>query len=134
MALPNHQIIEAIEKAPLNCGLKGADWLARQGNIPVTFDDGDVALFDHEGERTYQVHFLFKSRGRKAIEHAKQAFRIMFTEHDADLIFGLTPVILPHARLFNRWIGGRSAGFRDTSEGRCELYVLSKFQWKVANQ
>lgn len=128
------RIIEAIDTAPLNRGLKGADWVARPGNISVTFDNGDVALFDYEEAETYQVHFLFKSRGRKAIEHAKRAFEIMFTEHPCDLIFGLTPVILPHARLFNRWIGGKSVGFRDTPDGRCELFLLSKFMWKVANQ
>jgi hypothetical protein len=63
MALPNHLIAEAIDTAPLNRGLKGADWLARPGNVPVTFDNGDIALFDYEGDGVYQVHFLFQSRG-----------------------------------------------------------------------
>jgi hypothetical protein len=140
MALPNHLIAEAIDTAPLNRGLVGADWLARKENVPVTFDNGDIALFDYEGDDVYQVHFLFQSRGRKAIDHARESFKTMFMEHGAALIMGLTPVAMRHARIFNRWIGGHSAGTRWAPEGpglpdvEFELFVLSKFQWKVANQ
>jgi hypothetical protein len=139
MALPHHQIAEAIDTAPLNRGLKGVDWLAHPGNVPVTFDNGDVALFDHEGEGVYQVHFLFQSRGRKAIEHARESFRTMFVEHGCTLIFGLVPEFRRDVKLLARWAGGRYAGMRYVPEddhGKnawCELYVLSHAQWKVAN-
>lgn len=134
MALPNSLIAEAIDTAPLNRGLKGADWLATPGNVPVTFENGDIALFDNEGDGTYQVHFLFQSRGRKAIEHARESFRIMFTDHGCTLIMGLVPDFRRDVKMLARWAGGRSAGMRSTSEGPCELFVLSKFQWKVANR
>lgn len=134
MALPNHLIAEAIDTAPLNRGLVGADWLAKKENVPVTFDNGDIALFDYEGDDVYQVHFLFQSRGRKAIEHARESFKIMFTEHGASLIMGLVPEFRRDVALLARWAGGNSAGMRPTSDGPCELFVLSKFQWKVANR
>lgn len=134
MALPNHIIAQAIDTAPLNRGLVGADWLKHPGNIPVTFDNGDIALFDHEGGGTFQVHFLFQSRGRKAIDHAREAFKIMFIEHGAHLIMGLVPEARRDVAMLARWAGGRSAGMRPTSEGPCELFVLSKIQWKVASQ
>lgn len=134
MALPNQRIIEAIDTAPLNRGLKGSDWVAHPGNIAITFDNGDVALFDDELEGTYQVHFLFQSRGRKAIEHARESFKRMFTEHNASLIFGLVPDFRRDVKLLARWAGGRSAGMRDTACGPCELFVLSKFLWKVATR
>lgn len=134
MALPNHLIAEAIDTAPLNRGLVGADWLAKKENVPVTFDNGDIALFDYEGDDVYQVHFLFQSRGRKAIEHARESFKIMFTEHGAGLIMGLVPEFRRDVALLARWAGGNSAGMRPTSDGPCELFVLSKFQWKVANR
>jgi len=76
------------------------------------------------------VHFLFQSRGKLAIQHAKEALRQMFVDHGAELIFGLTPVELHHARLFNRLIGGKSAGLRTTSAGVCELFTLSNAMWK----
>jgi hypothetical protein len=131
MPLPNRFIAEAIDQAPLNRGLKGADWLASEGNIPVTFDNGNVALFDNEGDGVYEVHFLFPCRGAKAIDNAREAFRIMFMEHGANLIFGLVPVERRDVKLLARWVGGKSAGLRSTSEGPCELFVLSKFMWKV---
>lgn len=129
MTLPAQNIIEAIDQAPLNRGLSGAVWLASPGNIPVTFDNGDVALFDYEGDRTYQVHFLFKSRGREAIDHAREAFRTMFVDHGTELIFGLVPDFRRDVKLLARWIGGKFAGKRDTSEGVCELFVLSNIMY-----
>jgi hypothetical protein len=125
-------IAHAIDTSPLNRGRIGAEWLASPGNIPITFDNGDIALFDDEGDRVFQVHFLFNSRGKEAIANAREAFRAMFEEHGADTLFGLTPVSLHHARLFNRWIGGVFVGVRETPAGPCALYVLSKTKWKLA--
>lgn len=133
-SLPQHIIAQAIDTAPLNRGLKGADWVAHPGNIAITFDNGDIVLFDDELEGTYQVHFLFQSRGRKAIEHARESFRRMFVDHKANLIFGLVPDFRRDVKMMARWTGGRSAGMRQTVDGPCELFVLSKFLWKVANQ
>lgn len=132
MTLPLETVAQAIDEATLNQGVRGADWLAFEGNIPVTFANGDIALFEHEGGGDYSVHFLFVGRGREAINHARESFRVMFAEHGAKLIFGLTPLRLRHARIFNRWIGGKSAGTRMTPEGPCELYVLSNSMWKDA--
>lgn len=131
---PDHIIAAAIDTAPLNRGLKGADWLAQPGNIPVTFANGDVVLFDDEGDGVYQIHVLFVSRGRVAIELAREAIRRMFTEHGANLIFGLVPDFRRDVKLLARWTGMRSAGVRWTPEGSCELFVLSKSQWKVASR
>lgn len=121
-------IIEAIETAPLNRGLKGADWLAFEGNVPIVLGR-DIALFDYEGENTYQVHFLFHSRGRGAVASARESFRRMFEQHGAQLIFGLVPDDLPHAKIMARWAGGRFAGKRETQDGVCELFVLSRDSW-----
>lgn len=130
MALSAQSIIAAIDQAPLNRGLRGDDWLASKGNIPVTFDNGDIALFDDEGDGTYQVHFLFVSRGREAIAHARESFKILFTQHNANLIFGLVPDFRRDVKMLARWAGGKSRGIRNTPEGLCELFVLSKFMWK----
>lgn len=130
----NQIIAEAIDTAPLNRGLKGADWLAFPGNIAVTFDNGDVTLFDREDEGIYEIHVLFNSRGRQAIQHGREAIRTMFLAHGATLIMGLVPVIRSDVKMFARWIGMRPSGLRQTRYGLCELFVLSKFMWKVANQ
>jgi hypothetical protein len=75
---------------------------------------------------------LYVSRGREAINQASEAIRTMFEEHGANLIYALVPVIRPDVKLLARWTGMRSAGLRDMKFGLCELFVLSKFQWKVA--
>lgn len=132
MTLPNKIVAQAIDEATLNRGVRGADWLASEGNIPVTFDNGDIALFEYEGDHYYQVHFLFTARGREAINHARESFRVMFAEHGAKLIFGLVPDFRRDVKLLARWAGGKCAGIRLTPEGPCELYVLSNSMWKGA--
>jgi hypothetical protein len=133
-SLPLHHIAAAIDTAPLNRGLKGVDWLAGPGNVPVTFDNGDVVLFDDEGDGVYAIHVLFTGRGRTAIEHAREAIGVMFADYGAKLIMGLVPDFRRDVKLLARWTGMRSAGMRWTSEGPCELFILSKAQWKVASQ
>jgi hypothetical protein len=134
MPLPAKIIAEAIDSSPLNRGLRGADWLAFEGNVSITTDDGDITLFDNEGDGVFAIHVLYVSRGRKAIERARDAIRAMFVDHDAKLIYGLVPVFRPDVKLLARWTGMRSAGLRQMPDGLCELFVLSKFQWKVANR
>lgn len=129
----NNLVIQAIESSPLNQGLTGIDWLAHRGNTPIVFENGDVALFDYEGEGTYEVHFLFKSRGREAIKHARESFRRMFEDHEATLIYGLVPEFRRDVKLLARWAGGKSRGARNTIHGVCELFVLSKAMWKKGN-
>lgn len=118
-------IAAAIDTHPQNRGLRGVDWLASEGNVPVTFGNGDIALFDDEGDNIFEGHFLFVSRGREALQHAREAIRAMFADHGATLIFGLAPDFRRDVKLMARWLGFKSAGLRDTSEGRCELFVLS---------
>lgn len=123
---PTPEIVAAaIDASPLNCGLRGVDWLASEGNIPVTFGNGDVALFDDEGDGVYEGHYLFVSRGQEAIRHARAALRFMFGEAGATLIFGMVPVARRDVKWITRRLGFKSAGLRETSEGLCELFVLS---------
>jgi len=124
-------IIAAIDASPLNRGLRGVDWIAHEGNIPVVLGD-DIALFDDEGDATYQVHFLFVSRGKAAVASAKESFKRMFVDHGAQLIFGLVPDFRRDVKMLARWAGGKCMGKRTTSEGDCELFVLSKEMWSAS--
>lgn len=125
---PDDLIISAIDASPLNAGLSGADWLNREGNVPVVMGE-DVALFDDEGDSIYQVHFLFVSRGRAAVASARESFKQMFERYGADLIFGLVPDFRDDVKMLARWAGGKYVGKRETPEGVCELFVLSKEMW-----
>lgn len=127
--MTDDEIMSAIDNAPLNRGLRGADWLATSGNVPIVVGD-NLALFDNEGDGAYQVHFLFVSRGRLAIMAARESFRRMFEDYGAELIFGLVPDFRRDVKLLARWAGGKSVGMRPTSEGLCELFVLPRANWK----
>jgi hypothetical protein len=122
-------IISAIDTSPMNRGLSGRAWLAPDaGNVPIVMGS-DIALFDNEGHSIYQGHFLFTSRGRAAVASAREAFRQMFENYGADLIFGLVPVDRREVKLLVRWAGGKYVRTRQTPEGLCELFVLSKEMW-----
>ena len=122
-------VISAIDTAPLNRGLRGAEWLATPGNIPIVIGR-NVTLFDDEGDGAYQVHFLFAERGRSAIDAAREAFRRMFEEHGAKLIIGLVPVFRRDVALLARWIGGKRTQRRYTPNGYCDVYVMSREMWE----
>jgi len=122
-------IISAIDNSPLNRGMSGAAILADPENH-VIVDGEDISLFVGDGGTAYEVHFLYKSRGRRAVEASRAAFAAMFKDRMADLIFGLTPVHLRHARMHARLVGGRSGGIRSTEHGDCELFVMSREMWE----
>lgn len=123
-------IIEAINASPLNRGRDGAEWLADDRNIALIYD-GDIALFDFEDPGVYQMHVLFKSRGRAAIERACQAITEIFNwTVTVDTIMALAPAFRRDVKLLARWCGFRSAGMRATVYGPCELFVLPRNLWK----
>lgn len=121
-------VISAINESPLNRGLDGLDWVRDPRNIPIVEGD-DIALFDFEEPGVYEVHFLYESRGRKAIDFTKEAFRRMFDDHGAAMIFGLVPDFRRDVKLMARWAGGKYVGKRATEFGPCEVYVLSRDMW-----
>ncbi len=123
-------IISAIDTSPLNRGLSGNAWLSAEGNVPIVVGD-DISLFDDEGNSVYQVHFLFESRGKAAVASARESFRQMFENYGAELIFGMVPSNMRHAKMMARWVGGKFVGKRDTPEGPCDLFVLSKEMWRL---
>jgi hypothetical protein len=123
-------VAEAIDRSPYNHGISGDDWLASDRNTPVVFENGDVALFENEGDGTFEAHFLFVSRGRQAIEHVRAAFQTMFEKNGAKVIFGLIPKANRKMKLVARWAGAKSRGERwipDDNGGEfCELFTITR--------
>ena len=87
------EIITSVIHEAGNLDVSGEDWLSTPGNVAIVLPNDDIALFDdNEDEQgVYQGHLLFKSRGREAIESAKECFRRMFCDHGAEVIYGLIP-------------------------------------------
>jgi hypothetical protein len=121
-------IITAIDTSPLNRGLSGAAWIEREGNVPIVVGQ-DIALFDDEGDGKYQIHVLFVSRGKAAVASVRESFRQMFENYGAELVFGLVPNFRRDVKMLARWVGMKFVRMRETSDGPCELFVLSKEMW-----
>lgn len=128
--MASQAVIKAIDESPLNRGLRGIDWVSNPANIAIEHGD-DIILFDYEGDAVYQIHVLLKSRGLKALHRVRAAFAEMFLIIRAEMIFGLVPEFRRDVKIFARWCGMKFAGLRQTENGPCELYVLSKDMWKV---
>lgn len=122
-------IINAIDRSPLNRGLRGVDWLADRQNVAIVLGE-DIALFDHVGDDTFEIHLFFVSRGRAAIDRVNEATRQMLDERGAEVLFALIPDFRRDVKLMARWCGWKLAGRRDTAQGICELFITSKVLWK----
>ena len=71
-----------------------------------------ASIFEFRGPGIWESHTMFlpSCRGRKGVIAAKMMMAEMFTIHDADILWGQTPVDNRAARLFNKWIGATERG------------------------
>jgi hypothetical protein len=127
-----NEVITSVIHAAGNLDVDGDQWLSTPGNIAIVLPNEDIALFDDNEDdgNIYQGHLVFKSRGKEAIESAKECFRRMFFDHGAEVIYGLISPDRRDVKLLLRWAGAKSRGERYTVHGLVELFVLSKEMWK----
>jgi hypothetical protein len=118
-------VINAINAAPLNRGLKGDDWVSDSRNVAIV-EGEDIVLFDYESPGVFQIHVLLSSRGRGARECIKRALYRVFRDHAAELVFGMVPDFRRDVKMMARMVGMKSQGKRITREGICELFVLRR--------
>ena len=123
------QIAKAIDESPLNRGISGADWLAVPGNLPIA-SGADISLFEAEGDGVYEMHVLYASRGRPAIDAAKAAIDQLFSDREAELVFAMVPDFRRDVKMLARWAGMKFGGKRNTAHGLCDLFVLPREIWK----
>lgn len=117
--------IEQSGATPLVFGFDAAEWLADEGNIALA-DGSNVGLFDHRGPTSCEAHWLLTARGRAALRIGREMLEIMVTRYGKHAIHGQTPLQCKPARLFNRWLGGRSLGVIETVRGPVEFFFISK--------
>ena len=95
--------------------------------------EGDMAMvFEWSAPFVWQMHTLAlpSCRGKRALQAGKAMIREMFVEHGAWMIWGQTPVDLRAARIFNRWCGGTSVGFREQPLfGNSEVFCGTRDEW-----
>lgn len=103
-----------------------AGWLDYKANY-MYVDGDDVGLATHEYPGLYTVHWFFtNSRGRKALDLAKEMLHRLFEDADAKAVRGLTKATLRAARWASRQVGFKSYGLIETKDGEHELFYMTK--------
>jgi len=103
-----------------------AEWLEDRRNIMLTEGD-NVGLATHEYPGVYTVHWFFTTRGRGAINLARDMLNEVFKNTDAKTIRGLTPVNLKAARWLAKQVGLTSHGVMQFADGKeCEVMFITK--------
>jgi hypothetical protein len=101
------------------------EWIANPNHIALE-SDGNFGVFEYEYPGVYTGHYFFASaRGRTALQLSKAMLAIVFDEHKAKLIRGMTPTHHKGALWMNRQLGFKSHGVVETIAGPHELVMLT---------
>ena len=118
---------EAIDMVHPEAGITGEEWLKTPTNIALINDQGDVALFEIGLRNIYSGHYAFKSRGKQAIEAAREFLDEIFnTCYNIDVIMGLTPITNLPARWLTRRVGFKSYGVVEGPKRHYEMFIMTK--------
>lgn len=120
------KLIEPAVKSFLgeNHSIDVAKWVQESDNIVLVNDDGDLALFEKRG--TWQGHYYFKSRGRKAITAGLNFLDEIFNPcYNISVLTGLTPLTNLGARWLSRKLGFQSQGVINIDNQSFELFMMT---------
>lgn len=103
-------------------------WVGNPDNVMYTVDNGDVGLATFEYPGVYSVHWFFnQTKGRAAINLAREMLTELFDKQGAEVVRGLTPIDNKAARFLAKYVGMKSHGIVDTVEnGPHELMLMTK--------
>ncbi len=89
-------------------------------------------IFEWSAPGVYQMHTMSLpgTRGKAMMLDAKDMIHAMFTTYRADMLWGQTPIDNKAARMFNRLVGAKSAGFgHHDVAGEVEYFRNSRARW-----
>lgn len=105
------------------------EWLANPTNIALENEYGDIALFEYglPNKQIYSGHYYFKSRGRQAIQSARDFLDELFNScYNISIVLGLIPIQNRAARWITRQLGFTSYGLETLHDKEYELFILTK--------
>lgn len=119
------ETIEGLHEDGVN--MSAEDWVNNPANIALVNDSGDVALFEIGFKNVYTGHYYFTSKGRKAIQVARQFIDELFnTCYNIEVILGLTPLTNLPARWLSRQVGFKSHGVVEGPKRHYEMFIITK--------
>lgn len=124
---------------PEAIGFHETNWFYGDGNVALINKQGDVALFENQANLptgTVCGHYLFRSRGAKAIEAAKEFIDEVFDKEYAHTVLGFVPVEHKGAVWITKKLGFREYGEpRDIEDaGPHRFFTMTKDRWKGTNR
>ena len=121
-ALLAHKAVQAITGEDPEVDM--IEWVSDQKNIVLINDYGDLSLFESDRTgRTVTGHYYFKSRGKRAVQSAKEFIAEVFDLGVWNIV-GLTPLTNLGARWMSRHVGFKSHGVVHTRKEPCELFIM----------
>lgn len=115
-------------------GLDVQDWLSFEGNVALTNEHDDIAMFERVAAVPSAVygHYFFWSRGKQARAVAKEFLKEIFTteEYGVETILGLTPVDHRGALWLNKQLGFKEVDQLDSVVGELKMVMLTKKEWE----
>lgn len=105
------------------------EWLTDPTNIVLENEHGDLAIFEYgfPTKKVYAGHYYFQSRGKQAIQVAKDFLDELFnTCYNIHILMGLVPVEHLAAKWMSRRVGFTSHGLEEIDGKQFELFILTK--------
>lgn len=90
----------------------------------IVSPNDDCGLFFEIRPKVYSGHYLFRSKGKKAIESARYILDEIFKE--AEVVIGETPISNTAARKLSLALGFKQYGEIWTPVENCELFILTR--------
>lgn len=98
-------------------------------NDKYLIEGDNLMLFEKVSDGKYQGHFFFEDRGAKAFATALLLLDKAFSSF-ATIIQGLSPISHSGSKWLAKKVGGTSYGIIQTINGPCELFIMTKAQWR----
>lgn len=106
-------------------------WLDDKNNLAFTDDRENIGLLEYDRPGLYNSHLFFNSRGREALQCAKDMIANAFDNYPVEVMRGYTPLTNKAARWFDRQLGYTSYGvIHMNGTPDCELFILTKQEFE----
>jgi hypothetical protein len=101
----------------------------------VLTDGHNVFLATEWADKTFEIHWLLRDRGRAALKAGIDFLRYLYEEEHARVVVGHTPAHKRAARWFSRQVGGQSQGIITSPEyGDFEIFSMTRQQFEARHE
>jgi hypothetical protein len=101
----------------------------------VLSDGHNIFLATEWKDKTYEIHWLLRDKGRAAIRAGIDFLRYLYDKEGARVVVGHTPARKRAARWFSRQVGGRSQGIiTSPNHGDFEIFSMTRQEFEARHE